>query len=91
MIQTLLAQVETGLPKVTADANTFQTAFNITVSVVAAICLLIITIAGVQYIISQGDPQQTAKAKNTIIYAVIGLIVVVLAFSIVRFVVKGVG
>lgn len=91
MMHRILAQVETGLPEVNANADTIQTAFNIVLGIAAALCLLIITIAGVQYIVSQGDPQQTAKAKNTIIYAVIGLIIVITAFSLVAFVINGVG
>lgn len=51
-----------------------------------AISVLIITIAALQYVLAAGDPQKTAKAKSTIIYAVIGLVVSLLAFAIVRFV-----
>jgi hypothetical protein len=90
-LYSLFAQVETGLPKVTTDASTIETAFNLTLGVAGSIAVLIITIAGVQYVISQGDPQQTAKAKNTIIYAFVGLIIVAMAFALTRFVINGIG
>lgn len=84
-----LAQVQsdTGLPTVSANSDNIKTALSLTLGAVGAICVLIITIAGIQYVISQGDPQQTAKAKNTIIYAFVGLVIVMAAFSIVRYVV----
>ncbi|MBP7807549.1 hypothetical protein KA047_03585 [Candidatus Saccharibacteria bacterium] len=85
----IFAQLETGLPQVTPTTSTIETAFSLVLGVAGALCVLIITIAGVQYIISQGDPQQTAKAKNTIIYAVVGLIIVMFAFAITKFVVNG--
>ena len=45
-----------------------------------------IIIAGLKYITSQGEPANIATAKNSIIYAAIGLVVVALAQVIVRFV-----
>ncbi len=51
-----------------------------------AIAVLIIAIAGVQYVISQGEAQKISKAKNTIIYAVLGLIISITAYGIVSFV-----
>ena len=37
---------------------------------------------------SQGDPGKTKKAKDTILYGLIGLIVCLLAFAIVQFVIN---
>jgi hypothetical protein len=54
-----------------------------------AIALLIIVIAGFKYITSQGNPQAVAQSKNAIIYAGVGLTVLLLADAIVAFVVKG--
>lgn len=61
---------------------------TLVIGIVAAISVLFVAIGGVRYIISQGDPQGAAKAKNTIIYALIGLAVAVIAQGIVIFVVK---
>lgn len=51
---------------------------------VAAVIMLIL--GGLKYVTSGGDSSSTASAKNTIIYAIVGLIVVALAQAIVRFV-----
>ena len=55
------------------------------------IAVIVIIIGGIFYITSQGDPGKVSRAKNTILYAVIGLIVSLLAFAIVNFVLKAVG
>ena len=55
-----------------------------------AIALIIITLAGFKYVLSQGNPQETAKAKNTIMYALVGLVVCIMASAIVRYVLRNV-
>ena len=77
------------LPQPAADSGAIATVIKIVLGITGAIALLIITIAGFQYITSQGNPQTTAKAKNAIIYAGVGLVITALAFSIVSLVVKG--
>ncbi|MDQ3094115.1 MAG: pilin [bacterium] len=61
---------------------------QIVFAIVGAIAFLIIVLAGLKYTLSQGNPQETAKAKNQIVYALVGMVIALLAFSIVRFVVK---
>lgn len=62
-------------------ANVLQLVFM----AAGAVALIMITLAGLKYVLSQGNPQETAKAKNAIIDAVIGLVIAIAAFSIVRF------
>jgi high-affinity K+ transport system ATPase subunit B len=50
------------------------------------VAVFVIILGGVNYMMSQGDSGKIAKAKNTIIYGLIGLIVTILAFAIVSFV-----
>ena len=54
--------------------------------VLALVTVAVIIIGGIQYATSMGEAGQVAKAKNIIIYAVIGLIISLLAFVIVNFV-----
>ena len=44
-------------------------------------------IGGVNYMTSSGDTGKVKKAKDTILYGLIGLIVCVLAFALVQFVI----
>lgn len=57
--------------------------FSIVVGVAAVIMIII---GGLRYIISGGDSGNVTSAKNTILYAIIGLVVVALAQFIVKFV-----
>jgi hypothetical protein len=59
--------------------------------VVGVVSVIMIIIGGFKYIISSGDSANVTSAKNTILYAIIGLVVVLLAQIIVRFVIARVG
>ena len=93
MIRSFLAQVQidvnqTGLPQVQASPKSVADLLQIVFGAAGAIAILLVAYGAFRYVISQGDPQSTAKAKDTILYAVIGLILCILSFSIVTFVVK---
>lgn len=61
-------------------------ALNLVFGVAGAVAVIIIAIAGLKYVVSQGNPQETAKAKDTILYAIVGLVICMLAFTITSFV-----
>jgi len=60
---------------------------TLTFSITGSIALLVITIAGFRYVISHGDPNLIAQSKNSIIYALVGLIISIFAIAIVQFVI----
>jgi len=51
------------------------------------ITVIMVLVGGFKYITSNGDSSATASAKNTIIYGLVGMIVIVLARGIVSFVI----
>ena len=59
---------------------------NLFSAIIGIIAVVMIMIGGVKYITSQGESANVASAKNTILYAAIGLVVVALAQVIVKFV-----
>jgi hypothetical protein len=59
--------------------------------VVAVIAVIMIIVGGLKYIMSGGDSGNITGAKNTILYAIVGLVIVALAQFIVRFVLDKVG
>jgi len=59
--------------------------------VIGFVSIIMIMIGGFRYITSAGDSNSTSAAKNTILYAVIGLVVVAMAQVIARFVINQVG
>lgn len=60
---------------------------NLLLYVLGIIAVIMIVVGGIRYTTSGGDSSGTKAAKDTIMYAVIGLIVAMLSFAIVNFVV----
>jgi len=58
---------------------------NILSFIVGVAAVIMLIIGGLKYITSSGDPNSISSAKNTILYAIIGLIVAAFAQGIVRF------
>ncbi len=75
----------TGLPQTSTD-HALQTALTIAFGIIGVIAVIIVVIGGLQFVTSQGDPQAAARARMTIIYAVIGLAIAISAEAIVAFV-----
>lgn len=72
------------------DAKTLdefvQNALTVAVSVGAVVAVVFIIVNGIKYITSTGDPGKTEEAQKGIIAALIGLIVIGVAYLVVRFV-----
>lgn len=66
--------------------SSFRDVTNILLFVIGAVSVLVIIIGGIRYVLSNGDQSAVTGAKNTILYAVIGLVVAILAYAIVEFV-----
>lgn len=75
------------IPKHEATNGQIEVALQLVFAVAGVVAVIVIIIAGISYILSAGDPQKTAKAKNTILYALVGLVVAILANVIVFFVI----
>lgn len=65
----------------------FTTITNVLLYLVGAISVIMIIIGGIRYVISGGDSSNVSAAKNTILYAVVGIIVAILGYAIVNFVI----
>ena len=64
----------------------FSTISNILIFLVGAIAVIMLIWGGLQYVISAGDSKRVESAKSTILYAIIGIVIAILAFAIVNFV-----
>lgn len=60
---------------------------NVVFAVIGIVAVIMIIYGGIVMMISSGDPGKIKRAKDTIIYSIVGLIIVLLAFAIVNFVV----
>lgn len=83
----------TGATAVGATCNdvsfkaTLTNIFNTLFFVIGALAVLIMLIGAIRYITSTGDAKRIQAAKDTILYAVIGLVVAILAREIVGYVI----
>jgi hypothetical protein len=78
------------LPGSKLTTSKFQTGVDVFLAVAGAVALLIITIAGLRMVMSRGNPQAIAQARSAILYTVVGLIIMIMAFTIVTFVLNGI-
>ncbi len=68
------------------EGSIFTTVVNILLFIIGAICVIMLIWGGIRYTTSAGNSASVTSAKNTIMYAIIGLIIAFLAFAIVNWV-----
>ena len=61
---------------------------NVILFIVGILSVIMLIYGGLRYVISGGDSKKVTDAKNTIMYAIIGLIIAILSFAIVNFVIN---
>lgn len=67
-------------------SNVVQNIINTVIAVLGIVAVIFIVIGGAQLVLSQGEPAKVKKAKDTILYAVLGVILAAMAYAIVNFV-----
>lgn len=77
---------ESGIPTLSAK-NAVDGILNTAYMAAGIVAVIVIIISGIFYVISQGDPSKIKRAKDGILYAVIGLVVVMLAFVVTNYVI----
>ena len=71
-------------------ANVICEIIKVVVGIMGAVAAIFVVVGGFQFMTSAGDAGKVAKARQTILYSLIGLIVCVLAFAIVNFVITNI-
>lgn len=66
----------------------FKTITNVLLFLIGAISVIMLIIGGIRYVVSGGDSTAVTSAKNTILYAVVGIVVAILAYALVNFVIS---
>ena len=70
------------------DTGAFRQVTNTILYIVGIIAVIMLIIGGIKYVVSGGDAKKVTDAKNTVLYAIIGLVIAFLAFAIVNFVIS---
>lgn len=69
------------------DEGLFRRIVNIMLFIVGAVAVIMLIVGGIRYVTSGGAQDHVTAAKNTIMYAIIGIVVAILAYAVVNFVV----
>ena len=70
------------------EGGIFKTITNVLLFLIGAISVIMLIIGGIRYVVSGGDSSAVQSAKNTILYAIVGVIVAILAYAVVNFVIS---
>ena len=76
-----------GPTNLTGTDGVFTTIVNVLLFIIGAVSVIMLIYGGIRYTTSGGNANSVTAAKNTIMYAIIGLIIAIFAFAIVNFVV----
>ena len=77
----------TGVPgQLFGDTGIITTITNTLLFIVGALAVIMIIFGGIRYATSAGNASSVTAAKNTILYAIVGLIIAFLAFALVNWV-----
>lgn len=76
-----------GAGAVTVESS-IETITNVLLFLIGVVAVIMLIIGGIRYTTSNGDSSSVKAAKDTILYAIIGLIVAIMAYAIVRWVVR---
>ena len=88
-------EVQSGLSTVKGNFNSntnlesiVSTVIKTMLFIVGVLSVIMIIYAGIRYVTAHGDKDQIKGAQNTLVYAIAGLVIAILAYAIVNFVVK---
>ena len=70
------------------NTGVFKQVTNTISYIVGIIAVIMLIIGGIKYVVSGGDSKKVTDAKNTVLYAIIGLVVCFLSFAIINFVIS---
>jgi hypothetical protein len=82
---TILKKSDLNLPVVAADDSALKKVLTVVFSITTVIAVVYVTRAGLNMVTSQGEPGSVKKARDGIVYGLIGLMISLAALTIVSF------
>lgn len=73
-----------GVPTLMCLPAVFQNIVTAALVFAGVVAVIIVIISGIKFITSSGDPKQVEGAKHTMTYAIIGLVIILLSFFIIK-------
>ena len=81
-----------GMPaELLGNNGTFTNLANTILYIVGLVSVVMLIFGGLRYVVSGGDSKKVTDAKNTVLYAIIGLVIAILSYAIVNFVLNAIG
>jgi hypothetical protein len=68
------------------EGGVFVAVTNVMIYVIGGVAVIMLIVGGIRYVVSAGDQAAVTGAKNTILYAIIGIVVAVISFAAVQFI-----
>ena len=59
--------------------------------VIGVLSVVMLIVGGIRYVVSNGNPTAVTNAKNTVLYAIVGLIIAMLAYAVINFILVSLG
>lgn len=85
------AEICEGSKSVFAQGGLFESVASTLMYVIGGVSVIFIILGGLRYVTSAGDPSSIKSAKDTILYAIVGLVVAIVARLIISYVIENVG
>jgi len=82
------AKADSAKENLFAPDGVFSVVANTLIFLVGAVAVIFLIVGGLRYVVSNGDPKNVEAAKNTILYAIVGIVVAVISFALVQFVIN---
>ena|ERR1019366_7643065 len=70
------------------NGGIFTVAADTLIFLVGAISVIYLIIGGLRYVVSNGDSKAVTAAKDTILYAIVGVVIAIISFALVQFVIN---
>ena len=77
----------TNQDKLTGNGGVIEVVVNTMLFIAGLLAVIIIIYSGIKYMTANGDKQKIESAKSTLMYAIVGLIITIIAYAIVNFVI----
>lgn len=84
--QTIGSPADLGIPTNEASASSLNSILNTVYFIAGAVAVLMLIIAGINYAVAAGDSNKLVKARNGILGAVIGVVIILAAFVLTNFI-----
>lgn len=82
------AKPNSGPTNLTGTGGVFTTIVNVLLFIIGAVSVIMLIYGGIRYTTSGGNANSVTAAKNTIMYAIIGLVIAIFAFAIINWIVN---